>query len=64
MNFFKHLLFIVQQRRAGNRVSFSAYLKAYERIELGRGCKIHADAWVGASGSPGLNLGGKVTLNR
>ncbi|MDP2809874.1 MAG: DapH/DapD/GlmU-related protein [Rhodocyclaceae bacterium] len=64
MNLFKHLLFIVRQRRAGNRVSFSAYIKGHERIELGRGCKIHADASVDASRSPGVRLGDRVTLNR
>ena len=64
MNFFKHFLFIVQQRRAGNRVSFAAYIKGHEKISLGRGCKIHADASVDASRSPGVKLGDKVTLNR
>ncbi|KAF0162845.1 MAG: transferase [Rhodocyclaceae bacterium] len=64
MNFLKHFLFIVQQRRAGNRVSFSAYIKGHERIELGRGCKIHAGASVDASRSPGVRFGDKVTLNR
>lgn len=64
MNPLRHLLFILRQRRAGNRVSFSAYLKGYERIELGRGCKIHADASVDASRSPGVKFGDKVTLNR
>lgn len=64
MNFFKHLFFIVQQRRAGNRVSFAAYIKGHERIALGGGCKIHADASVDASRSPGVRFGDKVTLNR
>jgi acetyltransferase-like isoleucine patch superfamily enzyme len=64
MNPFKHLLFILRQRRAGNRVSFYAYLKGHEQIELGRGCKIHADASVDASRSPGVRFGDKVTLNR
>ena len=64
MNPITHLLFILRQRRAGNRVSFSAYLKGHERIALGRGCKIHADASVDASRSPGVRLGDKVTLNR
>ncbi len=64
MNLIKHLLFIVQQRRAGNRVSFSAYIKGHDLITLGRGCKIHADASVDASRSPGVRFGNKVTLNR
>lgn len=64
MNLFKHLLFILQQRRAGNRVSFAAYLKGHEKITLGHGCKIHADASVDASRSPGVTFGDKVTLNR
>ena len=64
MNLIKHLLFIVQQRRAGNRVSFSAYIKGHEKIVLGHGCKIHADASVDASRSPGVTFGDKVTLNR
>lgn len=64
MNLFRHLLFIVRQRRAGNRVSFSAYVKGHERIEMGRGCKIHADASVDASRSSGVRFGDKVTLNR
>ena len=64
MNPIKHLLFILSQRRAGNRVSFSAYIKGYENILLGRGCKIHADASVDASRSPGVAFGDKVTLNR
>lgn len=64
MNPLKHLLFVLQQRRAGNRVSFSAYIKGHEKIELGRGCKIHADASVDASRSPGVRFGDKVTLNR
>lgn len=64
MNPFRHFLFILCQRRSGNRVSFSAYLKGYERIEMGHGCKIHADASVDASRSPGVRLGDKVTLNR
>lgn len=64
MNPFRHLLFILRQRRAGNRVSFSAYLKGYEKIELGHGCKIHANASVDASRSPGVRFGNKVTLNR
>jgi serine acetyltransferase len=64
MNPLRHLMFILRQRRAGNRVSFSAYLKGYERIVMGHGCKIHADASVDASRSPGVRLGDKVTLNR
>ena len=60
----RHLLFVLKQRGAGNRVSFAAYIKGYDRIELGRGCKIHADASVDASRSPGVRLGDKVTLNR
>ncbi len=64
MNLLKHLLFILKQRRAGNRVSFSAYFKGHEGITLGRGCKIHADASVDASRSPGVRFGDKVTLNR
>lgn len=64
MNFLRHFLFVLQQRRAGNRVSFAAYIKGYDRIELGRGCKIHADASVDASRSPGVRFGDKVTLNR
>lgn len=64
MNPIKHLLFILGQRRAGNRVSFSAYLKGHEKIALGRGCKIHADASVDASRSAGVRFGDKVTLNR
>jgi hypothetical protein len=46
MNYFRHLLVIVRQARAGNRVSVSAYIKGHERIEMGRGCKIHSGAWV------------------
>ncbi|MCF8150353.1 MAG: acyltransferase [Sulfuritalea sp.] len=54
----------MQQRRAGNRVSFAAYLKGHERIALGSGCKIHAAASVDATRSPGVRFGDKVTLNR
>lgn len=64
MNPFRHLLYILRQRRAGNRVSFAAYIKGYDAIVLGRGCKIHADASVDASRSPGVHFGDKVTLNR
>lgn len=64
MNPFRQLMFILRQRRVGNRISFSAYLKGYEKIELGRGCKIHADASVDASRSIGVRLGDQVTLNR
>lgn len=64
MNFLKKLIFILKQRRNGNRISFTTYLKGYERIKLGCGCKIHADASVDASRSPGVILGDKVTLNR
>lgn len=64
MNQLRKLLFVLRQRRAGSRVSLAAYLKGCERIELGRGCKIHADASVDASRSPGVRLGDKVTLNR
>ncbi len=64
MNPLRHLLFVLKQRGAGNRVSFAAYIKGYDRIELGRGCKIHADASVDASRSRGVRLGDKVTLNR
>lgn len=64
MNFIKHLLFIVQQRRAGNRVSLSAYIKGHEGIRLGRGCKIQADASVDATRSHGVSFGDKVEINR
>ncbi|MDO8314160.1 MAG: acyltransferase [Rugosibacter sp.] len=64
MNPFRHLLFILRQRRIGNRVSFFAYLKGYEKIKLGHGCKIHANASVDASRSPGVRCGNTVTLNR
>ena len=64
MNLLKHFLFILRQRRAGNRVSFAVYIKGHEKIELGRGCKIHADASVDASRSSGVRFGDKVTLNR
>ena len=63
VNPIKHLLFILRQRRAGNRVSFSAYLKGHDAIVLGTGCKIHADASVDASRSPGVHFGDRVTLN-
>lgn len=64
MNPFRHLLFILRQRRAGNRISHAAYIKGHEKIVLGRGCKIHADSSVDASRSPGVHFGSKVTLNR
>jgi len=64
LNLFKHLMFILQQRRAGNRVSFSAYIKGHERIQLGRGCKIQSDASVDATRSPGVRFGDKVEINR
>ncbi len=64
MNLFKQILFIFRQRRAGNRVSFSAYIKGHDAITLGIGCKIHADASVDASRSPGVRFGDTVTLNR
>ena len=64
MNLLKHFFFILKQRRAGNRVSFSAYIKGHECIELGRDCKIDGDASVDATRSPGVRLGDKVTLNR
>lgn len=64
MNPLRHLFFILRQRWAGNRVSFSAYLKGHEKIELGHGCKIHASASVDASRSPGVRCGDTVTLNR
>lgn len=64
MNFLKHFLFIVQQRRAGNRVSFAAYIKGHDLIALGRDCKIDSDVSVDATRSPGVHLGDKVTLNR
>jgi hypothetical protein len=52
MNPFCHLLFILHQRRAGNRVSFIAYIKGQEGIRLGLGCTIQADASVDAARSP------------
>ena len=64
MNPFRTFWFVLRQRLAGNRVSLSAYLKGHDRIILGRGCKIHADASVDASRSPGVRFGDKVTLNR
>ncbi|MDZ4255426.1 MAG: acyltransferase [Sulfuritalea sp.] len=64
MNPLRHLLFILRQRRAGNRVSFAAYIKGHEKIALGRGCKIDGDASVDATRSPGVRFGDKVTLNR
>ena len=64
MNLFRKLFFVLRQRRAGNRISFSAYLKGQDSITLGRGCKIHADASVDASRSAGVTLGDQVTLNR
>lgn len=64
MNPLKHLLFILAQRRIGSRVSFSAYIKGHDHIELGRGCNIHADAPVDASRSPGVRFGDKFILNR
>lgn len=64
LNLFKHLLFILQQRRAGDRVSFSAHLKGHEKIALAHGRKIHADASMDDLRSPSLRFGDKVTLNR
>jgi acetyltransferase-like isoleucine patch superfamily enzyme len=64
VNPFKHILFVVQQRCAGNRVSFSAYIKGHDGIRLGRGCKIQADASVDATRSPGVRFGNKVEINR
>ena len=64
MNPLKTLWFVLRQRCAGNRVSLAAYIKGHERIALGRGCKIHADASVDATRSPGVRFGDKVTLNR
>jgi acetyltransferase-like isoleucine patch superfamily enzyme len=63
VNLIKHLLFIVQQRRAGNRVSFSAYIKGHDLIVLGRGCKIQADASVDATRSSGVRFGDRVKVN-
>lgn len=64
MNPLRQLLFVIRQRRAGNRISFFAYVKNHDRIVLGTGCKIHADASVDASRSPEVRFGDKVTLNR
>ncbi len=64
MNPFRHLFYILRQRRMGNRISFFAYIKGYEKITLGEGCKIHADASIDASRSAGVHFGNKVTLNR
>lgn len=64
MRLIKHILFVLRQRLAGNRVALSAYIKGHDKISLGRGCKIHANASIDASRSPGVQLGDKVTLNR
>jgi acetyltransferase-like isoleucine patch superfamily enzyme len=64
VNPFRTFWFVLRQRLAGNRVSLSSYIKGHDRIILGRGCKIHADASVDASRSPGVRFGDKVTLNR
>jgi len=64
VNSFGTLWFALRERRNGNRVSLSAYIKGHDRIVLGRGCKIHAQASVDATRSPGVRFGDKVTLNR
>lgn len=64
MNFITHTFFILQQRHRGNRISFSTYIKGHHHIKLGRGVKIHADASVDASRSPGVIFGNGVTINR
>lgn len=64
MNPLTHFIFVLKQRRAGSRVSFSAYIKGHDRIEMGHGCKIDSDASIDATRSPGVRLGDKVTLNR
>jgi acetyltransferase-like isoleucine patch superfamily enzyme len=64
VNLLRHLLFVLKQRRSGNRVSLTAYIKGHEHIELGRGCKIQADASVDATRSPGVRFGDKVEINR
>ena len=65
MNLFGKLLFVLRARIGGSsRISTKAYLKGFEAITLGRKCKIHADASIDASHSPGVVLGDQVTLNR
>lgn len=64
MSLLTHFLFVLAQRRAGNRVSLKAYLKGHGGITLGRGCKVHASASIDATRSAGVQLGDKVTLNR
>ena len=64
MNAFSTFWFVLRERRRGNRVSLTAYIKGHDRIVLGHGCKIHANASVDATRSPGIRFGDKVTLNR
>lgn len=65
MRFWQQLVFSLRVRLAGgSRVSSGAYLKDVQKIRLGRKCKIHADASIDASRSPGVVLGDQVTLNR
>lgn len=42
----------------------ASYVKGTDAIRLGRKCKVHADASIDASRSPGVILGNQVTLNR
>jgi len=65
MRFLKTLLFSLRWRLAnGSRVSPAAWLKGHGGVTLGCKCKIHADASVDATRSPGVRMGDGVILNR
>jgi len=65
MRFLKTLLFSLRWRLAnGSRVSPAAWIKGHGDLQLGRKCKIHADASVDASRSPGVRFGDGVIVNR
>lgn len=65
MRFLSSLRFCLAERlRGGNRVSAGAYLKGFERIHLGRRCKIHSGASLDATRAGGIRLGDGVTINR
>lgn len=65
MRVLKTLLFSLRWRFAnGSRVSPAAWIKGHAALALGRKCKIHADASVDATRSPGVRFGDGVILNR
>lgn len=65
MRFLKTIVFSLKHRvTTRSRISFGAYIKGFEKIHIGKNCKVHDSSSLDAVRAGGIEIGHNVTINR